>query len=238
MIDTKLAVVISTYQRKDGKTPFYLKRALDCVFEQTYRNFKVFLIGDKYEDNDEIQLLVSEYNKDKLYFENLPYAKERDNYTSKWVLWSYGGVNAVNIGIEKAISEDFEFICHLDHDDWWLPNHLEEIIKCINITQSDWICTKSTYNNPFNTLPSINSDEEYIPFHPKSSCLIHSSVCMNFKKIPLRYRDIYDETQQMGLPADADLWERTREFIFQNNLKSYYINKLTCRHDEEGYERI
>jgi predicted O-methyltransferase YrrM len=59
---------------------------------------------------------------------------------------------------------------------------------------------------------------------------------MNFKKIPLRYRDIIEETGEIGLPADADLWERTRDFIEKNNLKSTFINILTCHHDEEGYE--
>jgi len=60
---------------------------------------------------------------------------------------------------------------------------------------------------------------------------------MNFKHISLFYRDIYEITNKVGLPADADLWERTRDYIQNNNLKSYYINKLTCRHDEEGYSR-
>jgi glycosyltransferase involved in cell wall biosynthesis len=233
----KLGIVIATYQRKDGTTPFFLQKALDSIFSQTYQNFKIFLIGDKYEDNEEFVNIISKYPQDKIYYKNLPYAKERDSYTDKLTLWSYGGVNAMNFGIEKALEEGYEFICHLDHDDWWLPNHLEEIKQAIELTNSDWVCTKSTYMSLVNTLPRVISDELYIPFHPKSSQLIHSSVCMNFKKIPLKYRDIYEETKKLGLPSDADLWERTRMYIIEHNLKSYYINKLTCRHDEEGFER-
>jgi hypothetical protein len=60
---------------------------------------------------------------------------------------------------------------------------------------------------------------------------------MNFKTIPLKYRDILGETGQVGEPADADLWDRCREYILKHNLKSYVINKLTCYHEEEGYER-
>jgi glycosyltransferase involved in cell wall biosynthesis len=233
----KLGIVIATYQRKDGTTPFFLQKALDSIFSQTYQNFKIFLIGDKYEDNEEFVNIISKYPQDKIYYKNLPYAKERDSYTDKWVLWSYGGITAMNFGIEKALEEGYDFICHLDHDDWWLPNHLEEIKQGIELTNSDWVCTKSTYMSSVNTLPRVNSDELYIPFHPRSSQLIHSSVCMNFKKIPLKYRDIYEETKKLGLPSDADLWERTRMYIIEHNLKSYYINKLTCRHDEEGFER-
>jgi hypothetical protein len=58
---------------------------------------------------------------------------------------------------------------------------------------------------------------------------------MNFKRIPLLYRDLYELTNKVGLPADADLWERVRPYIESNKLKSYYINKLTCNHNEEGY---
>jgi glycosyltransferase involved in cell wall biosynthesis len=235
MSSVKLSIVIATYQRNDGKTPTYLRRALDSVFNQTHQNFKIFLIGDKYEDNDEITSLVSEYDSNKLYFENLPYAKERDAYEG-FGLWYYGGVNATNIGVDKSLSEGFEYICHLDHDDTWSEDHLMEISKCIESTSTDWVCTKSKYLSD-RILPVVIHSEHYTEFLPRGRSLIHSSVCMNFKTIPLKYRDILGETGQVGEPADADLWDRCREYILKHNLKSYVINKLTCYHEEEGYER-
>jgi glycosyltransferase involved in cell wall biosynthesis len=233
----KLSIVISTYYRKDGSTSHYLTKALDSIFNQTHQDFIIYLIGDRYENEKEINEIVSKYDKTKILFTNLEIAKERDLYTDKWVIWSYGGVNAVNYGIDQSIKDGNYIICHLDHDDWWYPNHLEEINKCIELTGADWVCTKSTYANPSKFLPNILTTDLYTPFHPRSSSLIHSSVCMNFKTIPLRYRNIFEETQKLGAPADADLWERARGLIIKNNLKSYYINMLTCRHDEEGYER-
>lgn len=237
MSNNKLAIVIATYRRDDGKSSELLHRTLESIKNQTYKNYKIFLIGDKYEIPDEIDKIIKNLSLDKIYFENLPFAKEREKYSGE-VLWSYGGVNAINHGIKKALSEGFDYICHLDHDDWWYENHLELINKCISKTNSDWICTKSTYRNPFTFLPPVNSNDEYINFQPRSSILIHSSVCMNFKKIPLFYRDIFEETGKMGLPADADLWERCRRYITNHNLKSVLINNITCRHDEEGYERL
>ena len=92
--------------------------------------------------------------------------------------------------------------------------------------------------NPNNFLPNIwGLENEYLKFLPKNTGLIHSSVCMNFKTIPLRYRDIFNETGVVGLPADGDLWERCRTHIIDNNLNSYCINTLTCSHNEEGFER-
>ena len=234
-MEYKYGITISTYQRPDGKTPFYLKRALDSVFNQKYKNFKIFLIGDKYENEDEINNIVSLYDKEKIFFKNLSYAKERDNYTG-WELWSYGGVNAINISVDVALSEGYEFLCHLDHDDYWSEDHLLEINNCIHETKSDWVCTKSRYVSN-RVLPSINNPYNYINFLPTPAGLIHSSVCMNFKKIPLKYRDLYEETGKLGLPSDADLWFRVKEYILKNNLKSTLINKVTCIHDEEGYER-
>jgi glycosyltransferase involved in cell wall biosynthesis len=233
----ELSISIATYQRADTKTPFYLKRALDSIFDQTYSNFKIFLIGDKYENSSEINDIVSQYPSDKLHFENLNVAKERDNYTDKKAVWSYGGVNAVNHSIRVAQAEGFKYICHLDHDDHWKPNHLAEINNCIIRTGADWMCTKSTHITPIRILPDFYSQSKFVEGYPISSKLIHSSVCMNFKKIPLLYRDLYAETGKVGLPADADLWERSRDFIKKNNLKSYYINEFTCYHDEEQYSK-
>lgn len=232
----KLSIVISTYRRKDGTTPKYLKRAIDSVFAQTHQDFKIYLIGDRYENPEEIYQIISEYNKDKIYFKNLDVAKERDFYNEKWAIWSYGGVNATNIGIDISLSEGNEYICHLDHDDYWSPNHLEMIDRCIRETSSDWVCTKSVYVGD-RILPSINSSELFVDFLPSARSLIHSSVCMNFKKIPLKYCDIYQETGKVGLPADAELWERCNVYITKNNLKSTLINQITCYHVEEGFER-
>lgn len=232
----KLGIVIATYMRKDGSTPEILTKTLDSVFNQTYQNFKIFLIGDKYENETEIKNIILKYPKDKIYFENLPYAKERDRYIDKSILWSYGGVNAMNYGIEKSLSENLNYICHLDHDDIWLENHLEEIVNCLQNEEISFICTKSTYIG-MGYLPIIDSNELYVDYYPKVGNLIHSSVCMNFKEIPLRYRDIFLETGQLGLPADADLWFRVSEYMENNNMKGKLINKLTCLHDQEGYEK-
>ena len=68
----KFGIVIATYQRKDGTTPFYLTRTLDSIFSQTYQNFKVYVMGDKYDDEEELFGMVNKYPKDKLYCENLP----------------------------------------------------------------------------------------------------------------------------------------------------------------------
>ena len=230
------SVVITTYQRKDGKTPELLKRAIDSVMNQEYQNFKIFIIGDKYEDNLEFESICKSYPENKIFFENLPIAKERDKYEDKWLIWLYAGCFANNYGINKSVDQGFEYVCHLDHDDEWYSNHLSLLNEAIIKTKTLWMCTKSEYVN--NTvLPQIESSDLLIPFLPEPERLIHSSTCINFKKIPLRHRNVYEETGRRGLPGDADLWLRIKNFFIETKQTGYLINKITCKHIEEGYER-
>jgi len=232
----KLGIIICTYQREDGKTPFYLNRALDSIKNQTYNNYKIFLIGDRYENNSEFMNFGSGFTEENLFIQNLPKARERDVYgENKLALWSYAGTFATNYGIELCLNEGIDYVCFLNHDDFWYPDHLIEIINCIDSKKADFICTTSTFKQENSFLPLFLKNEMYEDFKPKYAGLIHSSVCINFKKIPLRHRDVFADTGEVGLPGDAELWERISEYLEENNLISIAINKLTCRHDEEGY---
>jgi glycosyltransferase involved in cell wall biosynthesis len=236
MEDLKIGISIPTYRRGDGSTPRYLQRALDSINNQTYKNYKIFLIGDRYDDNDEFLKIAKSFpEQEKIYFENLPVAKERDTYDDKLLVWLYGGINATNHSINIALNEGIEYICHLDHDDYWSENHLEEIVKCISETKSEWICTKSTYING-SVLPTVLSSDEYVEFLPLPSGIVHSSVCINFKKIPLLYENFYEIHKKPAFAGDSYLWSRMSEYIKQNNIKSNLINKLTCFKDEERFE--
>jgi hypothetical protein len=234
-LKTKFGIVIATYMRPDGKTPFYLNRTLNSILYQKFKNYKVFLIGDKYEDNDEFNAYGEGFNHNNFFKYNLPIAKERDLYLDKKILWAVGGCNASNYGIDLAISENIHYICRLDHDDWWEPNHLENFNEIIGIHNPDWICSKSTRLN-HRVLPIINNTSRFIEFLPEPNIVVKSSTCINQKKIPLRTIDVYKETGEI-YPGDANLWIRMSEFIKTNNLKSYLINEITCHHDEEGYTK-
>lgn len=230
----KIGIVIATYQREDGSTPFLLKQAVDSIKNQTHQDYLLIIVGDKYEDNNEFELLCEEFDlNEKIKYINLPIAKEREKYPlNSKELWSSGGVNAMNYGIQIGLNSGLEYICHLDHDDYWHPQHLELISHTINLTKNAaFINTCSTY---FNThLPHVQLTNEIKPIEVKPGGCIHSSVCINHKIIPLKYRDVYEETGKEHA-ADADMWERIGKYIKRNNLQSYLITSLTCFHPTEG----
>jgi len=100
-----------------------------------------------------------------------------------------------------------------------------------------WLCTKSEYVGNRILPENIDKNELLIKFYPKPEGIVHSSTCINFKKIPLRHRNVYEETGISGLPGDADLWLRMSNYLKDNNDFGILINKITCKHIEEGYER-
>lgn len=232
----KLGIVINTYQKSDGTTKQYLIRALKSVVSQKYQNYKVFLIGDNYEDDIEFnEIATSIIPAEKIYYENLPYAKERDKYlhVNPKALWSSGGCNARNYGNDIAKLE-VDYVCQLDHDDYYLPNHLSNIAYVINKYSDAAFIYTLAKNKSINSFPKeVQADGSIIESLPRSARLIHSSVCINNKKIPLKYRDVFEEDNR-EYPSDADLWERIRVFCNHNLMKSYLICEVTCVHDSEN----
>lgn len=232
----KLGIVIPTYQRKDGTTPNFLIRALESIKKQTYQNFKVYLIGDCYESNDEFEYLATSIiPKEKIFFENLPIAVERDRYPDGGApLWRCGGINAANYGNKKCYNDGINYICQLDHDDYWDAMHLEIIAHTIKLTNdSSFLFTCSQhFNNQY--LPNVVLDNNIIEQVPIPAGMIRSSACINYDALPLLYRDTFFET---GVPdaADADLWKRIKYKCENDKLKSYLIRSLTCYHLEENH---
>lgn len=233
---TKFAIIIPTYQRPDGRTPELLNRALQSILQQSYQNFKVYLIGDKYENNKEFQKFGKDFTKENFYSINLPEPGERNRYeNNKRLLWFYGGIAASNYGINLALEEGLTYVCRLDHDDYWKPSHLKNFNDLINKNGADWMCTRAVNLNKI--LPITKESKKYISFQPFRGGLIQSATCINQKKIPLLSRDYFKETGKVGIPGDADLWERMSAYIKKNKLKSFLINDVSCIHDEEGYSK-
>lgn len=229
----KFAIIISTYKRDDGNTPFLLKRCLNSIANQLHNDYKIFLIGDRYENNEEfIEICNTFENKDKIYFENLNIASERDVFNNKLNIWKFGGVSAVNHAINISKNEGFNYIVRIDHDDFWENNHLELINECIELNNPAFICTKSKYRDTI--LPNISSHEKYINFKPYPETLVHSSICFNLNQLPLRYRTLGDEKCGDN-SSDGCLYFEIRELIEENNLKSVLINKITCTVEGDGY---
>ena len=105
-----VSVIIPYFKKKE-----YIKRTIDSVLNQTFKDFEILII---YDDVD-----IDDYNFLKKNFENIQNIKIIKN--SK----NLGAGLSRNIGIANSSSE---FLAFLDADDLWLETKLDEQIKYMN----------------------------------------------------------------------------------------------------------
>lgn len=247
-----IAIVMATYKKKDGSTPGFVKKAIASLTQQTYQNFKLFLIGDQYTDNDEFESFRSLLPPEQLYMENRPYAVERNRYEPGELLWNCGGVTSMNYGIDTAKAHGYQYVAFLDHDDIWFTDHLELLVRTIKLTNAPLIASHGIYlgarfpnevgdNFLYNRL-SINSNAYYIlnpdikvwPMIPYEASYIKSTVCIDVTRIHSRMRDTWYEIGEKHV-CDADWWMQIREEVLTGNLDyGVLIGKITVDHSIEG----
>ena len=230
----KIGIAITTYRNENGTTKDNLIRALNSIKDQEYQDYKVYLIGDRYDDDLELNHIAESIIPiEKIYCENLEYAVERDKYLgiNDEALWSSGGCNARNYANSIAKSE-VEYVCQLDHDDYYLPNHLMNIYNAINThPNAAFIHTMANYLD-VGAFPNVDTQQFIIEKLPQPGGIVHSSVCINNKLIPLKYRDVFEEDGEL-YPSDADMWKRVAHMCVNNGLSSYLICQVSCVHEIE-----
>ena len=91
----------------------YIKKCIETIKNQTYKNLEVLLINDGSKDNTE-KIIKKETSKDKRF---------------KYYYKENGGLSdARNYGLDKFTGE---YICFIDSDDYIEPNFIEELYNCI-----------------------------------------------------------------------------------------------------------
>ena len=239
--DNKYVIIMATFCRTSGKSPNYLKKSIESIINQSYNNWDLIIVGDKYEPENELLDIITSY-KDKLSDNKIIYIKnekvERDYIKDKMNLWCCAGANSVNIGLKYARDNGYKYYCHLDDDDYWLPNHLLELNKVYsNYNNCVFANTQSTYGNGF--LPNNNDFCEIYPNNrmPLSSRTIHSSFSFRIDIIPFYYFTQFEPNKNF-IPSDANMLDNIHYFITQNSQYcSIYNPILTCYHEIEGEER-
>lgn len=149
--DPLVTVVVATYNRADT-----LEYAIQSILGQTFKNFELWIIGDKCTDHTEE--MVQKYLSDpRVNWYNLP---KNSGYQSK----------PNNEGIKRAKGK---YIAYLNHDDIWLPNHLEDTVSQIEKSSSDFVfsilqwCYSFTYSKP--DIPLFPN----LPRPPEATAVVH-----------------------------------------------------------------
>ncbi|MCQ8212121.1 glycosyltransferase [Cetobacterium somerae] len=121
----KVSIIIPTYKR-----PFFLKRIIENLNEQTYKNLEIIIVDDNKKDSTEKKETSNEIQKIIEIYKNLE-IKYISNYDNKGANYSR------NVGVKNAQGK---FISFLDDDDEYLSNRIEIMMKKINEKDFDMVC--------------------------------------------------------------------------------------------------
>ena len=109
-----VSVIIATYNYSS-----VLGCAIQSVLGQTFRDFEILVIGDGCTDDSEA--VAASFGDARLYWHNLP---QNSGYQAA----------PNNAGLERARGR---YVAYLGHDDLWMPNHLDLLVRKIEDTGAD-----------------------------------------------------------------------------------------------------
>ena len=215
----KFSIIIPLYNKEKD-----IKNTLDSVFEQSFNDYEIIIINDG--STDASEKIVSTINDERVQL----FSKKNE------------GVSVTrNYGVDKANANHIVF---LDADDYWYPNHLENLNSLIiNYPKESWYATayeKKHHNKMITPMSTPLLEQEghwkgIVAEYFKNSlidCLAWTSaVCM--KKSFFNNLNGFDTTITHGAGEDTDLWLRAA-------LKSPLIFStiISARHNLDGSNRI
>lgn len=184
----RFSVIIPLY----NKAP-YLRKALESVFDQIFRDFELIVVDDGSRDD------------------SLRVAKEVLEDT----VVDYQLIHQENAGVSTARNNGVaasrgDYICFLDADDWWYPGFLERM---------DWLIKTYPDAGIFGTnYHIISRGKERVALHIPSTGYINYCDCYRKLQMPLTSisvaipRDVFKSMggfkPHLKLGEDFDLWIR------------------------------
>lgn len=215
-------VRIQTYNRQKPK-PIrdYVEEAIDCVNRQTYKNWKIFLIGDCYEPREEFKEFAKFAPPDKIVAVNMHRAPEREIHTG-YNLWCCGGITAFNFSLDLMTELGITHCANFDDDDIWFPRHLEFHARTYDADpQCVMVCSHGHYKIANNVLPKT----------PLTSIAANSCNCAcswDIVRMPLRARNCIQETAWKKDCWDYWFWRSFEDTVrASEGLKMSIIPEMT-----------
>lgn len=190
--DSKLvSVIVTTYKRPVE----IVKRAIDSVLKQTYKNIEIIIVNDHPEDTilaKNIKEMIASYNN-----KNIKYLSYEKNF---------GACHARNVGIKASKGV---FIELLDDDDEWLPEKTEKQLRGFSSPKVGMV-----YSPYYNY--ELNSNKRTIISLCKDSGNLFEKLlwsnCIGGCSLPMIRREVFDECGMFdeSFPAlqDFDMWIR------------------------------
>lgn len=199
-----ISVIIPTYNRAK-----VLKRCLNSLREQTFKNFDVFVCDDG--STDETRSVVEDFN---------------DHLNINWLYCeNFGGpAKPRNMGIYASTSK---YIAFLDADDWWFPTKLEisfyHLNKGYEFVYHDLKVVSENGKNPNKVFFMLARDLKEPVFEDllkNGNGIVNSSVVTK-RNLMLKING-FSENKNLIASEDYDAWLRLSKL----SIKFYKIKSI------------
>lgn len=225
-----ISCIITTYKRE----PEILKRAIDSIKAQTYKDVEIIIVNDAPEEIElakKIKAFIHEYDSEIKYIEH-----EKN----------MGACVARNTGISNSRGE---YIAFLDDDDEWLSCKLEKQYNKIKSDNSSLVFSPYYSVDQYGTSKIINYDLDSIP----GKNYFEKLLCFNYigsTSFPLLRKSSVEEVGgfNLGLKSsqDHELWLKIAKkyeisYISEPLVKYYYSDSAITRSIDnriQGHEYI
>ena len=206
----KFSVIIPLY----NKAP-YVRKALETVCAQTYRDYEIIVINDGSIDNSAI---IAE-----------DYLNGVEGISYQILSQQNAGVSAArNNGVAQASGE---YIAFLDADDWWEPIYLERMAQLIeDYPEAGLYACNYVYYKPGKTHVALNIPTGYINY-PKA--YYEGGAMPVWTGAAIMPRAVFDEMGgfPVGIKLGEDflLWAKTAmhyPVAFLNEALAWYNNDV------------
>lgn len=221
MKKTRFSVIMPLY----NKAPF-VRKALQSIASQTYRDFELIIIDDGSTDNSAAicEEFFQTFNHSLAHSINV-----NRSFVHSFIRQTNSGVaSARNNGVKASQGE---FLCFLDADDWWEPTFLEEIDKLIKSYPDAGIyATNYVYYKPGKTHVALNLERGYMNY---PEAYLQSSAMPVWTGATCMPRKVFDEMGgfPVGIKLGEDflLWAKTAlhyKVAFGEKALAYYNNDV------------
>lgn len=213
-INDLVSVNVTTYNRSS-----LLKRSIESIQRQTYKNLEIIIVDDCSEDDtEEIVKFYQEQDN------RIVYLRHNKNM---------GNAHARNTALKNCHGH---YVAFMDDDDEWIDD--DKIFKQVNIFKENQnanlgiICSGIVRKTPVKEIVEQAKEPKDIIAKVLQGGLIHNSTAMVLKDIMLRVNG-FDESVPRGVDS-----EFFRRLIVQYQYQVFFMNEITCKYYEDSPNRM
>lgn len=223
---TKVSIIMPLYNKER-----YVKKAIESVIAQTYRDYELIIVDDGSTDNS-VEIAESIISS----------LSETDQSIIRILRLPNSGVAAArNNGVKASHGE---YVAFLDADDWWAPTFLEQMLKTAadypqaGIIGSNYVKVRLDREQRFFDHVSTGYVDYFALYTTIAQPLWTGSVLVRSSAL----RDVEEDgcffKPWLKLGEDFDLWVRlslTTQVAFLNKPLAYYNNDVTLATRATGH---